>query len=535
MIILKTGCGNNSEAFIEDRFDKGVNIIFSNDNNKGKTIVFQGLMYALGNDPIFPSGFNYKSYYFYTCFEHNGCVYEFLRKNNTLAIKVGTNVVFYGDIGDLKYFITKNIFSLPFIIKDDYQKLVDLSLFYQVFFVGQDKRNPSNLINTSYYNKLDFANMLYSMAGCLTLTDSLERIKELRRQLRDCKNEIDVLSRRLQFYREHPEIADTISKASDRESLERERQDLQTLNDSISELQRKRSRLMNRKIKLQTLINELNSLNTQLKVGEIRCQDCGSNNITYVSGDFSFELTNDLVRKSIMKSIADSISLYSSQISELQQMIEKKQDEIRQRIEKTPRPIANIFLYADTIREYSEDEKKLSQLQEKRSALEADIETERQLQSANLEMQATVKTSVLSSMNAFYKLIDPDGTQEFTDFFASRNMTFSGSEEQEYYFSRTLAFFWCIKHEFPIIMDCFRKGELSTKKENLMISEYSKTGTQVILSATLKDEEYSTGTKYYSIPGVNAINYEDNQTSHILQSSFAEQFMELVGSFGVII
>ena len=123
MIILKTGCGNSSEAFIEDRFDKGVNIIFSNDNNKGKTIVFQGLMYALGNDPIFPSGFDYKSYYFYTCFEHNGCVYEFLRKNNTLAIKVGNDVVFYGDIGDLKYFITKNIFSLPFIIKDDYHML----------------------------------------------------------------------------------------------------------------------------------------------------------------------------------------------------------------------------------------------------------------------------------------------------------------------------------------------------------------------------------------------------------------------------
>ena len=71
-------------------------------------------------------------------------------------------------------------------------------------------------------------------------------------------------------------------------------------------------------------------------------------------------------------------------------MIEKKQDEIRQRIEKTPKPIANIFLYADTIREYSEDEKKLSQLQEKRSALEADIETERQLQSANLEMQTAI-------------------------------------------------------------------------------------------------------------------------------------------------
>ena len=67
MKILKTACGNSIEAFIENRLADGVNIIFSNDNNKGKTIIFQGMMYALGNEPIFPSGFNYKDYYFYTC------------------------------------------------------------------------------------------------------------------------------------------------------------------------------------------------------------------------------------------------------------------------------------------------------------------------------------------------------------------------------------------------------------------------------------------------------------------------------------
>lgn len=39
MRILKTGCGNTEEAFIENRLTDGVNIIFSNDNNKGKTII----------------------------------------------------------------------------------------------------------------------------------------------------------------------------------------------------------------------------------------------------------------------------------------------------------------------------------------------------------------------------------------------------------------------------------------------------------------------------------------------------------------
>ena len=43
MKILKTGCGNTQESFIEDRLTDGVNVIFSNDNNKGKTIIIQGM------------------------------------------------------------------------------------------------------------------------------------------------------------------------------------------------------------------------------------------------------------------------------------------------------------------------------------------------------------------------------------------------------------------------------------------------------------------------------------------------------------
>lgn len=534
MKILKTGCGNNNEAFIEDRFTDGVNIIFSNDNNKGKTIIFQGLMYALGNDPIFPSGFDYKTCYFYTSIENNGEIYEFLRKNNSIAIKNNGEVTLLDDISELKYYINKNIFRLPFIIKDDCQKLVDLSLFYQLFFVGQDKRNPSNIINSNYYNKQDFVNLLYSMSDCLTLNDSIEKLRDLRKTLNLCKSDIMVLSKRLTFYREHPEIANTISQESDRENIEKERQDLQSINICISNMQRKRTRIINRKIKLETLLTELNSLNKQLKAGEIRCQDCGSNNVIYTNGDLTFELTNDLVRKNIIKSINGSIQLYSAQIIELQQMINNKQNELNQRIKKLPTPMANILIYTDTIKTYEEDEKLLAELYAKKHSLETEIKLEQKNQNINIDMQKEIKSHILASMNAFYKQIDPDGTQEFKDFFATRNMTFSGSEEQEYYFSRTLAIYWHLQYDFPIIMDCFRKGELSTKKENTMIEEYKKTKQQVILSSTLKDEEYSSGTKYYSIQGVNAINYEPNPNSHILQVDNCESFMSIVNSFGVI-
>lgn len=52
MLIRKMAFGNESEAFIEDRFINGVNIIYSDDNNRGKTLVMQGLMFSLGYDAI---------------------------------------------------------------------------------------------------------------------------------------------------------------------------------------------------------------------------------------------------------------------------------------------------------------------------------------------------------------------------------------------------------------------------------------------------------------------------------------------------
>lgn len=69
--------------------------------------------------------------------------------------------------------------------------------------------------------------MLYALSGCLTLTESIEKLKSLRAELRKCKANIEILSKRLSFYREHPEIASVVSKSADRENLEKERQEYQ--------------------------------------------------------------------------------------------------------------------------------------------------------------------------------------------------------------------------------------------------------------------------------------------------------------------
>jgi len=82
MIIKKIAIGNSSEAFIEERLQNRTNIIFSDDNNKGKTILMQSIVYSIGYDSIWPVGFNPKNYYFYSKISFSGIDYEFLRHNN---------------------------------------------------------------------------------------------------------------------------------------------------------------------------------------------------------------------------------------------------------------------------------------------------------------------------------------------------------------------------------------------------------------------------------------------------------------------
>ena len=164
MKIKTIAIGNDKEAFIEDRLSDKVNIIYSDDNNKGKTIVIQGMMYAIGNEPVFPARFNYKDYYFYVLLDYENTNIEFLRKRDHIVVKLNNEFYELSSLSELKYFINDKIMKLPRIFKDNKEKLVDLNLLYELFFIGQDKRDTSNL-TSSYYKKDDFINMLSAMSG----------------------------------------------------------------------------------------------------------------------------------------------------------------------------------------------------------------------------------------------------------------------------------------------------------------------------------------------------------------------------------
>lgn len=70
---------NNMATRLWDVQSKG------NHNVGPKAIVIQSMMYALGNEPTFPTSFEYQKYYYYVEFEEHGQNYQICRSGKVLS------------------------------------------------------------------------------------------------------------------------------------------------------------------------------------------------------------------------------------------------------------------------------------------------------------------------------------------------------------------------------------------------------------------------------------------------------------------
>ncbi|MDO3413403.1 hypothetical protein QWJ34_26880 [Saccharibacillus sp. CPCC 101409] len=534
MIIKKIAIGNTKEAFVEDRLTSSVNIIYSDDNNKGKTVLFQGLMYALGNEPIFPSGFNYKDYYFYTMIEIDKVEYEFLRKNNNFMLISESIFQIFDSQTELKYFLNENLFTLPTIEKSERLKMVDLQLFYQLFFVGQDKRNPSNVISSGYYNKNDFINMLCSYNGYPITNSSIEQIKDNKNLIKEKEISIKKYKKLIKISKESPLLNEFINEYADRETYSETRKSMVSLREKITEFKKKRNRETNRVIKLRNLRSELGSFNHQVDVGKVICAECGSEKILYVNSNLSFDVSNLEVRSQILHSIERSILMKSNLINEYEDNINREQQSLKKLLNETPVEIQDILIYSDEILSSEEYSREIFRLQKEIEGLKNTIGNSETTEEDTKEKKKNMLEELISLMNRHYKSIEDIAYNKYESLFTKREETYSGSDEQEFYYCKTMAINDYFNHEFPIIIDSFRDGEISTGKEQKMLEGYKKLNKQVLLSSTLKKEEYEKE-KYQNLDGVNAIDYSDYANSKLLRVEDKEKFVDLLYRFGISI
>lgn len=82
--------------------------------------------------------------------------------------------------------------------------------------------------------------------------------------------------------------------------------------------------------------------------------------------------------------------------------------------------------------------------------------------------------------------------------------------------------------DFPICIDHFRGGEISSIKEEKIIKLFNELDKQVILSCTLKDEESN---KYDSLEGVHSISFDNFEKFKILNSKYNNEFKKKLLEF----
>lgn len=533
MKIRRSAVGNKSEAFVEAGYSEGFNIISSDDNNKGKTIAIQSLMYALGNEPTFPTTFDYKNYYHFVEFEVNGSLYKMCRNDNNFVLKSGSALLIFDGVSEMKRYWSRNIIALPRIAKNQISRIVDPVLLFQLFFVGQDKKDTSNIAHNGFYNKQDFLNMLFEMCGAADVELDVKEAERIKGQIKGLKEERETLLKQHSILKSQNTSISFLSSVNDRAKFSEKVDMLERISDKIVDLKKFRNLAATRKSKWETTLKELRSLNRTVAGGELHCMECHSTNISFSSAKkngYTFDVSSAEMRSEIIISITEKINAYKEEIEDYTRQINVAQDELNELMADESITLEALVAYKEEIFSATDAEKRIREVEEQIAVLNSRLQANSERGKAKKEKREEIISRILEVMNDSYRIIDPNGNLYFETLFTGRNQTYSGSEATVFHLVRLYAFWKILGHDYPIVVDSFRAEDLSTTKESSVIELFSSVPNQIIFTTTLKDEELG---KYDRLRGIHHLDYKDHVPSKMLDESYLTEFIQIMESMSI--
>lgn len=533
MIIKRIAIGNREEGYIEERFDKGFNIIVSDDNNKGKTIVVQGILYALGNEPAFPVSFNYDDYYYMLLFEENNKEFNICRKGSEFILINNDKIFLFESVSELKRYWTKNINPIPEIEKNGLSKVVDPMLYVQLFFVGQDKKETSNISNRGFYNKTDYYNLIFSYAGIGSIMLDQEEIEFAKRKVANLEEEKKALLKEHKILKSKKKSVSYLSSISDLDEFGRKLKSIEAVQSKISDLKKKRNNCATRKTQWETTIKELRSLNRTIETGELRCMDCESTNIMYKGkkkDSFSFDVSNVEMRKQIIDSIEEKISAFQEEIEKINADLKLQQALLQDLLDEEEISLETIVAYKSQVINASDAERRISEIDIEIGKLKNSINaTEKGVENQKTQ-QEDLLNKIYNQMQEFYQLVDPSGNLEMHELFTKHGVVYSGSDATMFYLAKMYAIKKVLGHSFPIIIDSYRAEDLSTEKEAVVLELFKGVEGQIIFTTTLKLEEKG---KYDAYKYLNIMDFSKNESSHVISIKYAQEIDRLMSAFHI--
>ena len=535
MIRIKTiYIGNKSESYIQGGFTDGVNIITSEDNHVGKTIVMQSIMFALGADAKFPPSFKHAQYLFIVDIDIDGHEVSILRNKDYFVIKDGDAITAIEGKGSFDEYWNENISELPTIIKDGSSIRAGLPLYTQMAFVPQADRSTSNTLG-SFFNKNDFVEMIFALQNldARQMDNRMERaLKHRRDELRTREKE---LSKQAKILKQVGTSLAVVSPTADREEMKYFITELDGLKNEITSLKKQRNHAYTRMKKNESVLEELRSLNREMRVGSVICMDCGSEAIGYKmpGSDFAFDITTDDMRRQILQTVQDRIDAYRAEISALDDQIRRAQRHFDSVAETREITLEDVFVAREDYVGIEGIDAQLTDIRDEIDDIAERLKEARRVDKELAEDRADFKSTLVETMNAIRRNLNDDpGALEYDDLFTKANNPYIGSEATEFFLARAYSLAAHIDHGLPILIDSFRAEELSTSREERALPFFVDLPNQVIFTATLKGQEVG---KYHDKDGINNIDYTGYAVNKLLSEADNDTFQVHAKSFGIIL
>ena len=523
--------GNAVESFIQRGLSDGVNIVWSVENHRGKTVALQGIMYALGALPQFPESFPRKECVFIVDVEANGTELSILRDNDTFVVKDSENILLFRGIREFSEFWDERVSPLPRIIKDGKRRICDLSIYTQMAFVPQGNRSTAK--TSGYFNKKDFWEMLCSAAGLGARTLDTKAEEKLNARKKELLTRRKELLKQAKMLKEVGTSLAATSPTADREERNRLVEELNEIAGRINELRKHRAHAYTRKVKNEKVLKELNSLDREIPVGGVVCLDCGSERIGYKlpNSDLAFDITTPSMKSQIIGFVNDRITMHDNDVRACDEQIRILQEQFNAKADAREITLADIFSSRIDYRDYEEVDREISLITDELEDIANRLAEKARIDEDLRVRRAEFKQDILNTMSRIRREINnSDEVREYPDLFTTTTSIYSGSEESEFFIARACALVKHIHHGLPVIIDSFRAEELSTLREERALELFEALPNQVILSATLKQEESG---KYERMEGIRQVCYDEFPMNKLLSEKWTAEFAKKVESFGI--
>lgn len=517
MKIKKILIWDNEEekSFYEDRFQNKINYIYSKtENNVGKTILMNAISLCLGGETQFPLGFEIEEHNVYLYFSISQKEIEVVCKEGSIyLVKFANKEYVFESKYEYSLFWNENVFRLP-VLKNRYSKKYEiqyLEFIQELFYIYQDKQDTSKVNSTSQYNREQFTKMMLDLLDNkyireIKSDEEQEEIKELRNRLKErnkIKKEIE----------KDKEFSIFLNKNYNKfELIEKE----------IEPFKEEEEKIKKEILKNQKKINDLKKIIPAKESKEkfYVCKGCGSSEFVIIYKTLKFDVFNKHQKEKLTSIINEDIEQYSKKINRL--INEKEKIDLKiENLYGGDISQENFYKYKISKNEkeykgYKIDEAKIYQL-------ESEMKKVKELENEEKRKKGELERDILKIMNREKQKYKFDiKTPLYDKLFTTKNKILSGSTINNFLFLRVVAVNKILnEYKFPLILDGFRDNEISTKIEEDYFKILEDIENQVIVTATLKDEEI---TKFKN---VNYILYE----GQLLSNGNARKIVEVKNKF----